>query len=170
MEIEPIPAPRFAGTGRVDVAIIGSGIAGLSIAFELIERGLTVAVIDRGKIARGMTARTTAHLSPICDDGCTEIIKLRGEEAAKLAWQSQAAGVDRIEEVVNGLKIECNFRRLDAYLFPGPGTKQSELDEELRAAKKCGVTGEKVKGVPALTGLTDTGTLHYRDQAAFHPA
>src|ERR1051325_5957402 len=125
MEIEPIPAPRFSGGNRVDVAVIGSGTAGLSVAFELIDRGLSVAVLDRGKISRGMTARTTAHLSPICDDGSAEIIKLRGEEIAKLSWESQAAGIDRIEEIVKGLKIECNFRRLDAYLFPGPGTKQS---------------------------------------------
>ena len=170
MEIEPVAASRYAGTGRVDVAVIGSGIAGLSIAFELIERGLSVAVVDRGKISRGMTSRTTAHLSPICDDGSTKIIKLRGEEIAKLSWASQAAGIDRIEEIVNGLKIGCNFRRLDAYLFPGPGTKQSELDEELRASKTCGQTGEKVKSVPALTDMSGTGTLRYRNQATFHPA
>jgi glycine/D-amino acid oxidase-like deaminating enzyme/nitrite reductase/ring-hydroxylating ferredoxin subunit len=169
MDLEPVLAPRLSSKTRADVAVIGAGIAGLSVAFELIERGLSVVVIDRGKIARGMTARTTAHLSPICDDGCTEIIKIRGEDAAKLAWEAQAAGVDRIEEICTGFKITCNFRRLDAYLFPGPETKQSELDDELRAAKKIGITGEKVKGVPALTGLSDTGTLLYRNQAAFHP-
>lgn len=169
MDLEPVHAPRLSGSTRTDVVVIGSGIAGLSIAFELVERGLSVIVIDRGKIARGMTARTTAHLSPICDDGCTEIIKIRGEDTARLAWESQAAGVARIEEICDGLKIACNFRRLNAYLFPGPTTKQSELDDELRAAKKCGVSGEKVKGTP-LEGLRDTGTLLYRDQAAFHPA
>src|SRR3954469_13127839 len=74
MDLDPIPAPRLAASVRTDVAVIGGGIAGLSIAYELIERGLSVAVVDRGKIGRGMTARTTAHLSPICDDGCGEII------------------------------------------------------------------------------------------------
>jgi glycine/D-amino acid oxidase-like deaminating enzyme/nitrite reductase/ring-hydroxylating ferredoxin subunit len=169
MDLEPVPAPRLSADTRADVAIIGSGIAGLSVAFELIERGLSVVVIDRGKVARGMTARTTAHLSPICDDGCTELIKIRGDEAAKLTWAAQAAGIDRIEEICSGLKIACNFRRLDAYLFPGPATKQSELDDELRAAKKIGIDGDKVKGVPALAELRDTGALLYRNQAAFNP-
>jgi glycine/D-amino acid oxidase-like deaminating enzyme/nitrite reductase/ring-hydroxylating ferredoxin subunit len=169
MDLEPIHAPRLSSNTRADVAIIGSGIAGLSVAFELIERGLSVVVIDRGKIARGMTARTTAHLSPICDDGCTEIIKIRGEEAAKIAWQAQAAGVDRLEEICSGLQIACNFRRLKAYLFPGPDTTQAELDDELKAAKKIGIDGEKVHGVPALTELGKAGTLLYRSQAAFNP-
>jgi glycine/D-amino acid oxidase-like deaminating enzyme/nitrite reductase/ring-hydroxylating ferredoxin subunit len=170
MDSEPVAAPRYSGKLRVDVAVIGSGIAGLSVAFELIERGLSVAVIDRGKIARGMTSRTTAHLAPICDDGATEITKIRGEEMARLAWESQAAGVDRIEEIVAGHTIECHFRRLNGYLFPGPGTTQADLDEEMKAQRKCGVTVEKVHGIPGLAELKDTGVLRYSDQATFNPA
>jgi len=170
MDTEAVAAPRYSGKLKVDVAVIGSGIAGLSIAFELIERGLSVAVIDRGKIARGMTARTTAHLAPVCDDGATEIIKIRGEEMARLSWESQATGVDRIETIVSGLNIACNFRRLDAYMFPGPETKQADLDEELKAQKKCGVGVEKVHGVPGLVQQKNVGVLRFRNQASFHPA
>lgn len=170
MEVEPIEAPRYSGKAKADVVVIGAGIAGLSVAYELVERGLSVVVIDRGKIARGMTARTTAHLAPVCDDGATEIIKIRGEEMARLSWQSQAAAVDRIEDIVGDLKIQCNFRRLDAYLFPGPGTTQADLDKELKAQRKCGVDAAKVHGVPGLPLLKGVGTLLYRKQAAFHPA
>ena len=48
-----------------DVAVIGAGIAGLSTAYELAQRGLAVVVFDRTRIAGGMTARTTAHFSPV---------------------------------------------------------------------------------------------------------
>ena len=48
-------------------------------------------MIDRGRIAGGMTARTTAHLAPLCDDLMSEFKKLRGEEAAKIFYESQAA-------------------------------------------------------------------------------
>jgi glycine/D-amino acid oxidase-like deaminating enzyme/nitrite reductase/ring-hydroxylating ferredoxin subunit len=170
MDVEPIAAPQYSGPSKVDVAVIGAGMAGLSIAFELAERGLSVAVIDRGKIARGMTARTTAHLAPVCDDGATEIIKIRGEAMARLAWESQAAGVDRIEQIVDQLKIECHFRRLDAFLFPGPDTKQADLDEELKAQRKCGADAEKVHRTPGLASLDGVGVLRYRNQAAFNPA
>ena len=170
MAVEPIKAPRHSGKLKVDVVVIGSGIAGLSVAYELILRGLSVAVVDRGKIAQGMTARTTAHLAPVCDDGATEIIKVRGEEMARLSWQSQAAAIDRIEEIVSDLRIQCNFRRLDAYLFPGPDTTQADLDKELKAQRKCGADATKVQGVPRLPLLKGVGTLLYRNQAAFHPA
>ena len=46
---------------RCDVVVVGSGIAGLSTAYGLSQLGRSVIVLDRGKIAGGMTAR---HLGP----------------------------------------------------------------------------------------------------------
>ena len=57
-------AAATLGAGRV----IGSGIAGISTAYELCKLGMSVMVIDRGPIAGGMTSRTSAHLAPLCDD------------------------------------------------------------------------------------------------------
>ena len=65
------------------MVIVGSGIAGLSVAYELSQVGQTVVVLDRGPIAGGMTSRTTAHLAPVCDDGVGELTKIRGEEMAR---------------------------------------------------------------------------------------
>jgi glycine/D-amino acid oxidase-like deaminating enzyme len=85
----------------------------------LSERGRSVIVIDRGPIAGGMTARTSAHLAPLCDDLMSEMQKIKGEEQSKLFYESQAAAVDRIEEIQKNEKISCDFRRLDGYLFQG---------------------------------------------------
>ncbi len=63
-----------------------------------------VIVLDRGAIAGGMTSRTTAHLAPICDDGVSALIKLRGEDMARLFQDSQEAAVDRIEAIVESAR------------------------------------------------------------------
>lgn len=42
---------------RVDIAVIGGGIAGLTTAMELLERGLTVAVFEKGVIAGEQSGR-----------------------------------------------------------------------------------------------------------------
>ena len=166
--VEVAPPRQLPKNAQADVAIIGSGIAGLSVAYELAARKLKVIVLDRGNIGHGMTARTTAHLAPVCDDGAGEMIKMRGEADAKLFWQSQSAAVDRIEKIAQIENVECNFHRLDGLLFPGPKTKQSELDEELKAAKKAGTPAEKIKGIP-LRGFEDVGCLRFPNQATFHP-
>jgi glycine/D-amino acid oxidase-like deaminating enzyme len=122
---------RPEGNLRCDTVIIGAGIAGLSTAYELAQSGRSVIVIDRGSIAGGMTSRTTAHLAPICDDGLSALIKKRGQETAGLFQQSQEAAVDRIEEIVKRHDIPCNFRKLDAFLFPALAMEKSEARDQV---------------------------------------
>jgi glycine/D-amino acid oxidase-like deaminating enzyme len=107
----------LAGNEWCDVVVVGSGIAELSTAYELSQRGRSVIVIDRGPIAGGMTARTSAHLAPLCDDLMSEMQKIKGEDQSKLFYESQATAVDSIEEIQKSEGIDCDFRRLDGYLF-----------------------------------------------------
>lgn len=168
LEIEPNLDDRV----RCDTVIIGSGIAGLSTAYELAAAGAKVIVVDRGAIAGGMTSRTTAHLAPICDDGVCALEDLRGPEIARLFQQSQEAAVDRIEAIVAEHKISCNFRRLDAFLFPAVAMDVSEARElqakEFEAVRRTGTSVERVKGVP-LKGFENAPALRYPRQATFHP-
>ena len=173
MKVEVYPdAPRFSGKQSCDTVIIGSGIAGLSVAYELASAGQSVIVIDRGPISGGMTSRTTAHLAPICDDGLSALIQIRGEEIARLFQQSQDAAVARIEQIVRELGIDCNFRRLDAFLFPAMGVDpkkaREQRQEEFDAARAVGVAAELVTGVP-LQGFEKAPVLRYPNQATFHP-
>lgn len=173
MKVDVYPdAPKFSGKKSCDTVIIGAGIAGLSIAHELANIGQKVIVIDRGTIAGGMTSRTTAHLAPICDDGLSALINLRGEDVARLFQQSQEAAVARIEENVSELRIDCNFRRLDAFLFPAmgidPKDARDQRQQEFDAARKVGAAVELVTGLP-LKGFEEAPVLCYPNQATFHP-
>ena len=83
MDVPVAAAPPLSGAERADVAVIGSGIAGLSVAYELASRGRSVVVLDRGRIGCGMTARTTAHLASALDDNYKELIRVRGQDCAR---------------------------------------------------------------------------------------
>ena len=156
------------GDERCDVVVVGSGIAGLSTAYELSQRGRSVIVIDRGPIAGGMTARTSAHLAPLCDDLMSEMKKIKGEDQSKLFYQSQAAAVDRIEEIQKREGIDCDFRRLNGYLFQGDDMPADVIDEELDAVRAVGAPVERLVGVP-LSGCDSRHALRYPRQATFHP-
>src|SRR5207248_2436303 len=95
---------------RADTVVVGSGIAGLSTAYELACRGQKVVVLDRGRIAGGMTARTSAHLTSQSDDGFKTLIDTRGLDGAKSFYQSHAAAIDRIEQIAQEERIACQFR------------------------------------------------------------
>lgn len=153
---------------EADVCIVGAGIAGLSTAYLLAREGRSVAVLEDGRLGGGMTERTTAHLSCAIDDRYTEIERLHGEEGARLAAESHAAAIDRIEQTAAEEGIECDFTRLDGYLFVPPGENEGILDEELQAARRAGLAGvELVERAPI---AYDTGKcLRFPRQGQFHP-
>src|SRR3954468_1163785 len=108
------PLKRDLKTG---VLVVGAGIAGLSIAYELLKQGADVTIVDRGAIGGGMTARTSAHLAFQTDDFYHELISLRGERMARLYYESQKAAVDRIEALCEAEDIPCDFARLDLFVY-----------------------------------------------------
>src|SRR5581483_3365565 len=169
MDVDVFPdAPSLSKDVQCDVAVVGSGIAGLSTAYELAGRGRSVVVIDRGKICGGMTARTSAHLAPLCDDLMSEMKSLRGIELAKIFYESQAAAVDRIEAIAKNEQIACDFRRLDGYLFQGNDMTADIIDTELDVLREVGAPVARIVGVP-LAGADKRHGLRYPKQATFHP-
>src|SRR2546423_13748913 len=104
--------PLRENTG-CDVCIVGAGIAGLSVAYELSLRGQQVIVVDDGAIGRGMTGRTKAHLVNALDDRYYELEKYHAEDGARMAAQSHSAAIDWIETVANLENIDCNYERVD---------------------------------------------------------
>ena len=164
--------PRFSpldGHARADVCVVGAGIAGLTTACLLTREGLSVVVLDDGPIGGGETGRTTAHLSNALDDRYYNLEQLFGERGARLAAESHTAAIDCIERVGREEEIDCDFERLDGYLFVPPDESKEELEREIDAARRAGLRDvEWVSGAPIAD--FDTGRcLRFPRQAQFSP-
>jgi glycine/D-amino acid oxidase-like deaminating enzyme/nitrite reductase/ring-hydroxylating ferredoxin subunit len=163
-----IEAAPLSSDQTCDVVVIGSGITGLSTAYELSRCGRSVIVIDRGNIGRGMTARTTAHLASQLDDFYSELIRVRGEDEARLYYDSQVAAINRIEAICRDEGIEADFVRLDGFLFAAEPADQTKLKEEFAACRRINVDVDWADRAPVLA--IDTGkALRFPNQARFHP-
>ena len=160
--------PPLDADATADVCVVGAGIAGLTTAYLLAREGRKVVVVDDGPVAGGESSRTTAHLVNALDDRFYDLERLHGARGARLAAESHSAAVDAIERIVRELGIDCDFERLDGYLFAPPGTHESRLDEELAAARRAGLPVEKVDRAPIRE--YDTGpALRFPNQGQFHP-
>ena len=160
--------PQLPSDLRADVCIVGAGIAGLTTAYLLTREGKTVIVLDDGPSAGGETCRTTAHLVTALDDRFYHLEDLHGRDGSRLAAESHAAAIDRIEQIVRDEGIACHFSRLDGYLFVPPGDDVSQLDRELEAAHRAGLIAvTRVNRAPVAS--FDTGpALRFPRQGQFH--
>jgi glycine/D-amino acid oxidase-like deaminating enzyme/nitrite reductase/ring-hydroxylating ferredoxin subunit len=169
MEHSPsVEAPPLKQDASADVAVVGSGIAGLSAAYELSRLGRSVIVIDRGGIGTGMTARTTAHLATELDDYYHELIRVRGEDEASRYYESMVSAVNRIEAICREEGIDCDFRRLDGYLIPSEEGGGDVLEQEFQACRTLGVEAEWADNAP-MPGLDTGRCLRFPNQGRFHP-
>lgn len=58
------PAPPLEGEARADVAIVGAGFMGLSLALHLAERGVAVALLEAREAGFGASGRNTGFVVP----------------------------------------------------------------------------------------------------------
>lgn len=164
--------PSFQKLNRsmtADVLIVGAGVTGLTAAYLLSKQGRAVTVIDAGQPGNGETCRTTAHLTEVIDSGYAEIESFHGEKNARLAFDSQRAAIRFIEHTIGALKIECQFKRLDGYLFLHPTDQKESLEKELETLRRMGLSEAEFCSKVPLPGREAGVGLRFPNQAQFHP-
>ena len=60
---DPTSYPQLEEDIKVDVAVIGGGIVGITSAYLLSQQGVKVAVIEADRILQGTTGNTTAKIT-----------------------------------------------------------------------------------------------------------
>ncbi len=69
-----------------DVVIVGAGLAGLPIAWELLRRGATVHVVDRGRPGQGTSRVAAGMLAPVTEVEPDDPIHLELGQLARERW------------------------------------------------------------------------------------
>ncbi|TGZ76175.1 DAO-domain-containing protein [Ascodesmis nigricans] len=159
---------------NIDLLIVGAGIAGIQTAYEAVQAGLKVCLIDAREALSGETGRTSGHLASFLDDRFYELIKTYGKEGARTAYDSHQWALERVGEVARKEGIECEYRTLDGVLIVSvPDTDpeyvtKNDLPQEAKALETLGIPyrfQEKGKVGELYTGAV----LTMMGQATFHP-
>lgn len=138
--------PKLTRDATADVVVVGAGIAGLSVAYNLAKAGKKVIVLESRAIGAGQTGKTTAHLMPWNDDYYYEIEKNWGTEKLKIVADSHIKSIDFVERVVKEEGIECNFQRVPGYLVATEDndSEAEKLRMEYEACKRGGIDSVKM--------------------------
>jgi hypothetical protein len=121
---------------QTDVCIVGAGISGLTAAYLLSLSGYKVVLIEAASIAGGETGHTTAHLSAYTDFMYGTLRKYHSKRDLKKIIESNFDAINLISEIVRNEKIDCEFKRVDGFLFPHKKSAADIIQDEYKLIKK----------------------------------
>ncbi len=150
-----------------DVVVVGAGITGLTTAYFLKQKGLSVGVLELGEIAAGTSGATTAHASAQYDHGYSSLVAAHGKDSASLVQSSLTSAINTIEQVAKDLELDCGFQRVPGYFYTETKVGAETVSREFQAAIEAGMQVELVEKVP-LPFKTWRG-FRVKNQARFHP-
>jgi gamma-glutamylputrescine oxidase len=107
------PAPRYAalaGDITADLAIVGGGATGLSAALHAAERGLSVVLLEGGRIGWGASGRNGGQIIPGLRQGAADLIAALGRERGTALVQLALEARDLVVGLIARHGINCDLR------------------------------------------------------------
>ena len=163
---------RDEAATEVDIAIVGAGISGASVAWWLREAGLRVVVVDRGDVCAGATGRNAGFVTCGSVEHFSRQVRTHGEDVALGLWRMSQDNIDLIERFVAEHGVDCEFRRAGTYSLAGHAHEVQELGATAAALTRLGVRVSVVDAAHIRAELGAEGFpggVLYHDDGEVHP-
>ncbi|UWG99008.1 FAD-dependent oxidoreductase [Dehalobacter sp. DCM] len=152
---------------ETDIAIIGGGIVGLTTAYLLKQEGFTVSVVEADCILQGTTGNTTAKVTSQHTLVYNRIFQKFGKDKAQHYADANQTAIKTVSDLVNSLKIDCDFSWQSAYCFTHRDDYVPEIMNEVNTASLLGIQAYFVPEIPLPLGIK--GAVRFDGQAQIHP-
>ena len=133
---------RFPRESAYDVAIVGGGITGITLALMLQESGKDCVLIEAHQLGFGSTGGTTAHINTFLDNSYSKIAKDFSEQTAGMVAQAVQDSISLIKRNVGKYNISCSLEDMAGYVFSRSDDQTAELEEIVSYCQKLGVLAE----------------------------
>lgn len=159
--------PALGEDLKIDVAVVGGGLVGITTAYLLKQSNLAVAVIEADRIGQGTSGHTTAKVTSQHSLIYDKLIKNLGQEKARQYAEANEHAITFIEDLINKNNIDCDFSRQSAYVYTREEQYVRQIEDEVRAASSLGISAHFVKQIPLPFDVK--AAERFDNQAQFHP-
>jgi glycine/D-amino acid oxidase-like deaminating enzyme len=123
------------GNVSADVVVIGGGIAGVSTAYELLERGnMSVTLIEADRIAHGASGNGSGQVVGSFEGGPSTLADRFGQDLARAAFRQIASSNRRFGRLTTEASCRDKVHRVKAYI----GYSSIEMIEAFGMASMAG--------------------------------
>jgi glycine/D-amino acid oxidase-like deaminating enzyme/nitrite reductase/ring-hydroxylating ferredoxin subunit len=152
---------------RVDVAVVGGGLTGLTTALLLKRAGLRVAVLEAERCGGGVTGNSTAKVTALQSTIYRTIRERHGAEAASTYAEASLAAVAKVAELARTEQIDCDLHRRPAFSYAPTSEELREIEAEASAAGQAGLPVRLTTDVDLPYPVA--GAVRLDDQLEFQP-
>lgn len=154
------------GDTRADVAVLGGGIVGLTVAALLKRRGKSVALVEMSEVGTGVTGHSTAKITSQHELVYDYLIENFGEDKAQMYANANQQALERIAAFVEENEIECSFEHLANYVYTESEDFLEPLRREAGAAQRLGLPAAFVEETALPFAVK--GAVRFDNQAQFN--
>ncbi|WP_243429796.1 NAD(P)/FAD-dependent oxidoreductase [Acetobacter sacchari] len=154
----PPVTERLSGETRVDVAVIGAGITGLSAALHIAASGRRVAVLDSAEPGWGASGRNGGQINPGLKALPSEVERDFGREVGRRLAVAAWNAPDLVFALIDRYSIQCSPARGGTIRA---ATGQAQLPGLERLTDECRARGGDVAWLNAAEMAALTGTSRY---------
>ncbi len=152
---------------KVDAAIVGGGIVGITLGYLLKQEGISVCIIEADRIAQGTTGHTTAKITSQHSLIYSKLIKHVGKERAEQYAQANEYAIRFIENLIMEKHIDCDFSIQSAYVYTQSDKYIQQIQDEVNAASSLGIKASIKEELPLPFNIKIAEC--FENQAQFHP-
>lgn len=164
-------APALNGETKVELAVIGGGFTGLSVALHAAERGASVAVVEAGEIGYGASGRNGGQVNPgVKLDEAT--LTARYGEAGRGLYSLAQDAPDFLGDLIERWGLRAQLRRPGLIRLAHNAAALATVHSAAETLRKAGVAAEDLDAgsVERRVGTTRyPGGLYDPRGASVHP-
>lgn len=152
-----------------DVLVIGAGITGLSIAHDLIRKGLKIIVLDKDGIGKKASGHTTAKITLQHGLIYDYLMRSFDEDFARGYFNANRMAISRIKKIVDDENIDCDFEEMPNFVYTTLEEDVPKIKQEVETINA--LTKENIASFVTNLDLPFPilGAIKLEKQAQFHP-